>query len=862
MDGLLRALALLVIVASWLPAPLADAQRISDVRGTRHNLSTSGSFSTHAAPGGTSEVCVFCHTPHNATQADLGGTALRAPLWNRRVPAGTTYTPYASSTMDAQQIAEGFDSQPGGSSKLCLSCHDGTLAIGNVNVLNGQGNASIPMVGTGAGGVMPPGQGTTSGFTRFLGTDLRNDHPISVTFTSALATRDGELRAVDAQQRWPAGSGSVIGPRAPGFKPLLPLERTGAGGQGQVQCATCHDPHLRELDPTKGNQKFLRAQRFQEAAPGANHNAASDIVCLGCHDKNGTLGVWANSAHARPDVADETYRDTAAQLREFPTGLPVWKAACLNCHDTHTVQGARRLTREGTDAPLPAGNFLASRQGGNPALENTCYACHTAQAKSVLASTLQVPDIETPFSMAVRMPITTPEQGGTTEEVHDPSANFNDGNSNCTTASNRCGADGLEPRSTLARRHAECTDCHNPHRVIRNRQFNADANVPDAVGTHRHDETTGYTHTNIASGVLRGSWGVEPVYGSTSFHALPGGYTVKRGDPGASLSTAATQPYVTREHQICLKCHSDYAYSDNNSYPSGTRPQLGRLGGTAPGTNNLTVYTNQAKEFQAPLSHQGEGTKPGSGSGSSYVTNNHRSWHPVMEATGRSATSASAFRAPWGNAIGTQTMYCSDCHGENTPEGTVVPAGGDNGAAWGPHGSNNNFLLKGQWNSSVGADNRGDSGPNPNGLCFKCHNPNTYANRNGSGSTGFFSSDKGNLHAFHTDKVGRIRCNWCHVAVPHGWKNKALLVNLNDVGEEAGQPAGGNREFRMNAPGQAYNQEPYYLNAKLKVRNFATSGNWTDTHCGSNNSAQTFGTNGNSTNSGKDWMRDVCSNPP
>ena len=53
---------------------------------------------------------------------------------------------------------------------------------------------------------------------------------------------------------------------------------------------------------------------------------------------------------------------------------------------------------------------------------------------------------------------------------------------------------------------------------------------------------------------------------------------------------------------------------------------------------------------------------------------------------------------------------------------------------------------------------------------------------------GVFNSDRGNLHAFHTDKIERIRCNWCHVAVPHGWKNKALLVNLNDVGEEAGQP--------------------------------------------------------------------------
>lgn len=868
MAGLLRqafTLLLPLLLVAALPARLADAQRVSDVRGTRHNLSVDGPGSTHAAPGGTSEVCVFCHTPHGATQADQGGTALRSPLWNRRVPAGTTYTPYASSTMDAQVIADGFNNQPGGSSKLCLSCHDGTLALGNVNVLNGQANVSIAMTGTGPGGTMPPGQGTTSGFTRFLGTDLRNDHPISVTYNSALATRDGELRAVDAQQRWPAGSGSVIGVRGPGLKPLLPLEPTGSGDPGQVQCATCHDPHLRELDTSKGNQKFLRAQRFQEAAPAATHNPAADIVCLSCHDKNGTFGIWAFSAHAHPTVADETYRDAAATLREFPLALPVWKASCLNCHDTHTVQGARRLTREGTDAPLPPGSPFAAKQGGNPALENTCYQCHTTAAKSVLSSVLQVPDLETPFGQAIRMPITTADQGGTTEEVHDPSANFSDTGINCTASNNRCGADGMESRSVLAQRHAECTDCHNPHRVIRNRLFNADPATPDAAGTHRHDETTGYTHSNLASGVLRGAWGVEPVYGGTSFQSLPSSYTVKRGDPGSNTGTAVTQPYVTREYQICLKCHSDYGYADNNVYPAGNRPALGRSGGTPAGTNNLTVYTNQAKEFQAPLTHQGEGTKANSGAGSNYATNNHRSWHPVMEATGRNGANAAAFRAPWGNGIGTQTMYCSDCHGENTPEGTVVPAGGEQGAAWGPHGSNNNFLLKGLWNTNVGSNNRGDDGPNANGLCFKCHNPDTYANRNGSGGTGFFNPDnlggKGNLHAFHTDKIGRMRCNWCHVAVPHGWKNKALLINLNDVGEEAGQPAG-NREWRMNASGQAFNQQPYYLNAKLKVRTFATSGSWADTNCGSNSSATTFGSNGNDTQTGKDWMKDVCSNPP
>jgi Doubled CXXCH motif (Paired_CXXCH_1) len=854
--------ALIATCLLLLAATTATAQRISDVRGTKHNLSATSPNAVRAAAGATNEVCVFCHTPHGATQADLGGNVLRAPLWNRRVPDGATYTPYTSSSMDAQAILDGFNATPGGSSKLCLSCHDGTLAIGNVNVLNGNANPTIAMQGTSGTGTMPAGEGTGTGFTRFLGTDLTNDHPISLSFTAALAVRDGELHTPDGQQRWPAGSGSVIGLRSAGNKPLLPLEPTGSNGLGQVQCATCHDPHLREQDASKGNQKFLRAQRFQEAAPGASHNPASDTICLGCHDKSVGIGVWAMSAHARPEVADETYRDAAAQLREFPLALPVWKAGCLNCHDTHTVQGARRLTREGSDGAQASA--LAPRQAGNPALENTCYQCHTTAAKSALTSTLQVPDIESEFQRLIRMPIVSAEQEGGGAEPHDPTASFTDGSIDCSGTAAKCGADLLEPRSRLAQRHAECTDCHNPHRVVKFRSFTGGAaglaSTPDPAGTHRHDDAAGYTHSNLISGVLRGTWGVEPQYGSTSFQQLPGGYTVKRGDPGASVDTSVGASHVTREYQICLKCHSDYGYADNNVYPNGNRPALGRTGGTPLGSNGLTIYTNQAKEFQAPASHQGEGTKANSGAGSAYAANNHRSWHPVMGPTGRNGANAAAFRLPWGNAIGSQTMYCSDCHGSNTADTTVVPPGGDNGTAWGPHGSNNNFLLKGLWNTSVGADNRGDNGPNANGLCFKCHNPNTYANRNGSGTTGFFNGDRGNLHAFHTDKIGRMRCNWCHVAVPHGWKNKALLVNLNDVGPEAGRA--GNEEWRFNASAQAYNQQPYYLNAKLKVRTFATSGNWIDTNCGSNASAATFGANGNDTQNGKNWMQDVCSNPP
>ncbi len=869
----------LALLLNLLPAA---AERVSDVRNTRHNLSANAPAENTVRASTETQVCVFCHTPHHATNRDVQGQPVNTPLWNRKL-SGATYTLYNSTSLDAVAIQSALD-QPGGSSKLCLSCHDGTLAIGNVNVLNNQGSATEPgtvaigMTGTGAGGVMPPGEGTTTGFTRSLGVDLTNDHPISLNFTAPLAARDGELRPVDGNQKWPPAIGTVIGVRGPGYKPQMSLEPTGSGGVGQVQCATCHDPHLRETNSAVGSQKFLRTNRFQEGNPGVNHNAATDQICLSCHDKNMAVGAWAFSAHANPLVATQTYKLDAAQRRQFPntsvagqSNLPVWKAACLNCHDTHTVQGAKRLLREGTDSTT------VPKAGGAAATEEVCYQCHRDAAGSVITPSTTVPDIRSDFQLPRRMPISNIDQGGAAEP-HDIGGAFNDvGFVDCTSPTNRCGADGIESRArlgvnNLGNRHAECTDCHNPHRVVKFRDFRGNpvgslAGSPDPAGTHRHDDAAGYTHTNIASGVLRGTFGVEPIYGSASFFALPTSYQVKRGDPGADTNTnALTAPYVTREYQICLKCHSDYGYSDNNVYPNGDRPSLGSPG-TPAGTNGMSQYTNQAREFQSPLTHQGQpGSTGDSGAASLYSANNHRSWHPALRETGRTATMrgdgasiANNWRLPWRNAVGAQTMYCSDCHGSNVASATsVIPNGGENGSPWGPHGSTNNFILKGLWNTSTG------SGQETNGLCFKCHDPNIYAPTSGGGArTGFWiASDQGSGkdgHYIHSerDKLNNTRCNWCHVAVPHGWKNKAFLVNLNDVGPEAGQTAG--TEVRRNTS-TAYNQGPYYMNAMLKVRQFKPSGQWVHTDCGSRG-----GANGGNGLAGREWMREgseACTNPP
>ena len=588
----------------------------------------------------------------------------------------------------------------------------------------------------------------------------------------------------------------TVGTRVAGQpKPKLPLEA------GKMQCNACHDPHLRETDPSKGPAKFLRVNRFQEIAPnGGPFNEAADIVCLACHDKAGT--TWALSAHAHPQVADELYSTTAAALREFPSNQPVWKGACLNCHDTHSVQGSRRLLREGTDSTA------TPKSGGNSAIEQTCYQCHSSLGDgSILTNVGSVPNIRTDFSLPRRMPITDADQGGDRGARHrhrhrHPARQGPGRSPHCCWARARRRT-GMWNAPTATTRTASS----------RTASFNGQ---PRTCPTPPAPTTTAAGHTNLASGVLKGITGVEPVYAGAGLRQpTRWAFDFKRGDGGVGASTAATSTWVTREYQVCLKCHSNFAYD--------TPPALGSSGGGTPsGTNGLTQFTNQAMEFQAPTAHRGETTTTDSGAAAAFQTNNHRGWHPVIGPTGRThairTTTTASFVAPFNGAadVGTQTMYCSDCHGSSTTGATVVPDGGENGNPWGPHGSTNNFILKGEWSGSTGASGR--ESQSANALCFKCHSANTYANRNGSGGTGFFNSDRGNLHAYHTDKIQRLHCTWCHVAVPHGWKNKALLVNLNDVGPEVGLPAGTQVKNNTTTP---YNNPPYYLNAVLKVRTFA-----------------------------------------
>jgi predicted CXXCH cytochrome family protein len=259
---------LMLLLSGVVASGLAVGQ--SSVTSTKHNLSISGTGTIKAQT--EQEVCIFCHTPHHASAA--------AQLWNH-LPTSQSYTLYSSTYLTSRTYPA--PNQPNAKSKLCMSCHDGTIALGSVYNTSGSGTTgSIQM----SGGVttMP------AGIAANLGTALTNDHPVGFGYDPA---RDPEL----VVRAWPWNTPVKLDPDA---------------SNGRVECHTCHDPH------NNTNTHFLAA---------SNADAA---LCRFCHVKTG----WTVSVH---DVSTQAYTPSG----ESPTTIGEW--ACRNCHRSHTGGGTPYL---------------------------------------------------------------------------------------------------------------------------------------------------------------------------------------------------------------------------------------------------------------------------------------------------------------------------------------------------------------------------------------------------------------------------------------------------------------------------------------------------------------------------------------
>lgn len=211
---------------------------LAGISTTKHNLSVSGPGPVQAQS--ETQICIFCHTPHNSSPS--------SPLWNHTPSSVAHYTNYWSPTL--KSYASPSAAPPiDGFSKLCLGCHDGTVALGS---LVSRHNDIVQMVTV--PGVVDASGKLLPGAAGYMGTDLSGGHPVSIVFDGALAAK----RNADPllmQLKWPLADQDVK---------LYPTQ----GGYG-VQCTSCHEPHGAKGGP--GAPPFWQKPTYGE-------------VCVVCHD--------------------------------------------------------------------------------------------------------------------------------------------------------------------------------------------------------------------------------------------------------------------------------------------------------------------------------------------------------------------------------------------------------------------------------------------------------------------------------------------------------------------------------------------------------------------------------------------------
>lgn len=315
-----------VAVAVVLGTSLVASSAFAGIANTRHNLGATGTGPNHTAD--TGEICIFCHTPHG------GDTAAPVPLWNKKLTTATftTYDQLGTSTLDA---AVGT---VGSVSLACLTCHDGTQAIDNI--INAPGSGGFDTTGGGVNGlgwswaVTDGTLGTNGQFTGGIaagniwqiGTDLTNDHPVSMQYGGGgyaltgfltggkfggTGTRDQDFAVatpIGTAGRWYVENKAAVTAAAPGattgfdkwdFKLYTrdTSTETHVSANGAafaldkepfVECGSCHDPHFETTTflrmPGTVDTTTIIGGGITGVAGTAQSNTGSR-VCLTCHTK-------------------------------------------------------------------------------------------------------------------------------------------------------------------------------------------------------------------------------------------------------------------------------------------------------------------------------------------------------------------------------------------------------------------------------------------------------------------------------------------------------------------------------------------------------------------------------------------------
>jgi predicted CXXCH cytochrome family protein len=237
------------LVLAFGTIALAGTSPGTGIKESAHDLSSGGRGASWdagiAADPTLDRVCIYCHAPHHAIKAGNAGfsTLTYYPLWNHAVTNIASFETYTNGIETPNSPAHMLNAdigQPGGVSRLCLSCHDGSMAISTY----GFNDASSSHVGSinASGRILIGGSGI-----------LKNHHPIGFDY-DAVAAIDDEIND---------SSTSLLGANVWG------LTISDLLWNGKMECSSCHDVHN-----TKNE-----GQRFTWVEDTRSN------LCFSCHNK-------------------------------------------------------------------------------------------------------------------------------------------------------------------------------------------------------------------------------------------------------------------------------------------------------------------------------------------------------------------------------------------------------------------------------------------------------------------------------------------------------------------------------------------------------------------------------------------------
>lgn len=501
----------------------------------------------------------------------------------------------------------------------------------------------------------------------------------------------------------------------------------------QVYCTNCHNEHNVSATTTSTTSRI--SDPTNTLNPFTTAVGDNSAFCIKCHTSNSASRPTATNTSTSyvPKSISFTdpgpngftnngsgwYKDDFTKSAHYNAST---KVQCTNCHDPH-----------GSANPL-----LRKLPDDTATTDGDCFVCHNGT---------KAPNIKAEFQKTYKHPSLDASAG-----LHTVTENYN----NLGTTD----------------RHAKCEDCHDPHSADAGRTA-LSANTAVGATSITVADASVLTGTQISVGTaskfelmtiasktgntitFTTALSIAHTAGETVSEAAPTAPGVVKNVSGVQVGTrpawtalpADSPTYtftksITKEYELCYKCHSSYSY------------------GSTPPTVNGHLETDLAQQFNP----------------------NNPSYHPVEDKTKLNWSNLTVenfnTNSPFRKAnVGNQKMYCFDCHGDDQ-----LQADGYTGVVRGPHGSNNNYLLKKPYD-------KGTANAVKNDLCLLCHAASVY-DATGTGNAGGtnFKNGTTNLHLKHRNDFypsyaggsGTWFCGDCHGLFVHGQQRKHLIVYQTD----------------------------------------------------------------------------------